>query len=1017
MTFETRYGVLNTNQREAVDEISENLLVIAGPGTGKTELLSMRVANILEQTDTLPSNILCLTFTDSASSNMRQRLRDIIGEEAHRVAIHTFHSFGVEVINQNREYFFRGSEFKPADELSRHQLIQSIFESLDWSNPLASRNNGDFVYLNNVITMISEFKKSGLTVDELRNIVLSNKQIFQEFNPYLTEVFANRVSKSTIPQFAQLSEKISPLSQTNLPDSVSLYTKSLIDSLVEATTQATETGKTNSITAWKTNWCKKDQIGQTVLIDSLNVDKLLASIDIYREYQRALAEAQLYDYDDMILNVIQAINENPDLRANIQEQFQFIMVDEFQDTNLAQLRLLFSIVDKNLTNVMVVGDDDQAIYSFQGADVGNIQRFRDFFVNPRIITLTDNYRSTDLIIKSARSVIKKGVDRLENTISGISKELTAWFEHPDTKVEISEFPTPDSEKVGLIDDILELIKQGAQPEQIAVLARKHNELIELLPYFHDSNIRVNYLKRDNALDHKIIQLLEKLARVVNALRSNDQETANSLLPEIISHPAFNFQPIDIWKLSLSAYRNKLFWIESMLASPVFQPIASWFIELASQPPDGPIEEEFSELLGFPSDKDDQGFHSPLYNYYFSTDKLAENPEAYLDALEAFRTIRDKLIEHFASKSPDLIDFIELIDLYRQSNEQLTVVRQMPDHQVGMVNLMSVHSAKGLEFDHVFIIGATDNNWGEKAGSRSRLIRYPINLPLEPSGNSYDERLRLFFVAMTRARKTLSISYSATTNSQKSSLLVGFIDDSQVVKRSPLETIELATHALEIDWRAKLSQPVTANLKELLAPTLERYKLSATHLNNFIDLRSGGPQGFLLNNLLQLPQGRSASTGYGTAIHSTLQYTHRHFKLEGAMPTIDIIIEKFNEALAKMRLSDTDLQKFTDRGKKTLEAYLDTKADTFTKNQIAELDFANQGVTLGAKSFEKDANGHPVKGGKRHPNLGNHVTVYSNATILGGDTEIGDNCVIGGNVWLIHSVPAGSTVYYNKETKE
>ena len=220
MTFETRYGVLNTNQREAVDEISENLLVIAGPGTGKTELLSMRVANILEQTDTLPSNILCLTFTDSASSNMRQRLRDIIGEEAHRVAIHTFHSFGVEVINQNREYFFRGSEFKPADELSRHQLIQSIFESLDWSNPLASRNNGDFVYLNNVITMISEFKKSGLTVDELRNIVLSNKQIFQEFNPYLTEVFANRVSKSTIPQFAQLSEKISPLSQTNLPEVV-----------------------------------------------------------------------------------------------------------------------------------------------------------------------------------------------------------------------------------------------------------------------------------------------------------------------------------------------------------------------------------------------------------------------------------------------------------------------------------------------------------------------------------------------------------------------------------------------------------------------------------------------------------------------------------------------------------------------------------------------------------------------------------------------------------------------------
>ena len=142
MAFSTRYKTLNKRQKQAVDTIDGPVMVVAGPGTGKTELLGMRVAMILKQTDTLPENILCLTFTDSGAAAMRERLVSIIGPAGYKVAIHTFHSFGSEIISHNREYFYRGAEFRPADELSTYEIIRTIFDELDYKNPLASHHWG-----------------------------------------------------------------------------------------------------------------------------------------------------------------------------------------------------------------------------------------------------------------------------------------------------------------------------------------------------------------------------------------------------------------------------------------------------------------------------------------------------------------------------------------------------------------------------------------------------------------------------------------------------------------------------------------------------------------------------------------------------------------------------------------------------------------------------------------------------------------------------------------------------------
>ena len=954
MDFNTRYAKLNDNQRQAVDYIHGSLLVIAGPGTGKTELLSMRTAQILRQTDTLPNSILCLTFTESGATNMRQRLRQIIGEDAYKIAIHTFHSFGTEIINQHREYFFRGADAQPVDELTQYQIISGILEGLDWRNPLSAKNNGEFVYIKDLIRIISEFKQSGLTPSELRSIIEDNQSTIAEIAPDIQQVFSAKISKKTIELFAPMAEKIAnsiaqnPESKNSkLPASITPYANVLVLSIVHATQEAIEENSTKPLTAWKNKWCEKNANGEFVLKDFTAAEKLSAAIDVYEKYVNILSERSLFDYDDMILSVIQACEFHPELRANLQEQFQFIMVDEFQDTNLAQLRLLFNLTSENddNPNIMAVGDDDQAIFSFQGADVGNIQRFRQHYHDPKIIVLTDNYRSAENILSSARDVITQGADRLENTIDGLSKQLTAHANSEGSKVEIQEFSSVGEERAGIAKQIAELIKNGEKPENITIIARHHKELIEILPHLYKENLFVNYERHDDILEQDIIQILDKLARTVVAISQNNLDVANSLLPEITAHPAFGFSALDIWKLSLQAYKNRQLWLENMLANSVFKEFAEWLLERAKDVPNLPLEEQLDNLLGLTNDESSDLQVNSLANFYFSPEKLDKNPEAYLTILESLRTLRQKLRDRITDKNPTLEDFLEFIDLHISTKTRLTQIRTHASSLSGAINLMTAHKSKGLEFPHVFVIGAIDSAWGEKVRSRSRAIRYPANLQLQPAGATYDERLRLFFVAMTRAKTTLTMTYSQTNDSGSDTIIASFLTNCTptIIPTSddPAEQIELA----ETDWTTRLTSPIVPELKDLLAPALETYKLSATHLNNFLDVSRGGPQNFLLNNLLHFPSAKNSAAAYGTAIHSSLQQAHCSFSADHQLPSTEQILQFFQKSLESQHLPADDFQLYLDKGKSALTAFLNAKSSDFHDTDLAELDFSNQGVII------------------------------------------------------------------------
>ncbi len=966
--FKTRYNKLNSAQKEAVDTIDGPLLVVAGPGTGKTELLSMRAANILRATDTLPENILCLTFTDSGANAMRARLASIIGTDAYKVAIQTFHSFGTEIINHHSEYFYRGADFSPADEVATYSILTDIFEELDYNNPLASKMNGDFTHLRDTAQVISELKQAGLSSSELLQIIDSNEKLLDAVEPELTAIFANRISKTTIALLPPIANKIAELPAPQLPPAIAPLADALALSMARAFDEAVASGKTTPITAWRNTWLEKDARGEFVFKDRKRHAKLRAVAPIYDRYLAEMRQAELFDYDDMILNVVQAIEQYPDLRFNLQERYQYIMVDEFQDTNLAQLRILFNLTDTphgDAPNIMAVGDDDQAIYSFQGADVGNIHRFRKRYPDHASVVLTDNYRSSQTILDRAREIIVQASGRLETSMD-IDKQLQAHTNDTNSQVTLSALPSRQEEFAWIAESIQENITKGIKPSEIAVIARRHSDLIALLPYLNHAGIAVNYERRDNVLDDERIQLLELMTRVCVDIAAGEHDEANSLLPELIAQPMFGFDSEAIWRLSLQAYRNRTNWLEAMLTSPTFQPLAKWLLDRAKASLTEPLETFLDTLIGVPQnytandDTDDDNdavrkptkshrnaFISPFYQYYFNSDILGSSPDTYLTALEALQTLRSKLREGAPDGTLLASDFLMLIDTYRQLNIPVVSIRRASETAQNAINLMSAHKSKGLEFDTVYVINSIDSMWGERVRSRSRLINYPENLAISPNADSYNERIRLYFVAMTRAKRQLYLSYARSDDTAKDTLKASFLAGTnlQEIDRQPSSTAALAEQS-EIAWHDRLTAPINRTMKELLAPTLENYKLSITHLNNFIDITRGGPQNFLLNNLLRFPQAKSANAIYGTLIHTVLQHAHSHLAASGTRKPIEDITGEFIRLLHQQNLSDADLALYSKRGIEALEVFLTAKYDTFAPSQKPELSFAGQGVVLG-----------------------------------------------------------------------
>src|SRR3989344_3316193 len=943
--FERRYSQLNPEQKKAVDTIEGPVMVVAGPGSGKTELLSLRVANILRSVDIRPGNILCLTFTDAAAFNMRQRLVSLLGRDAYRVAIHTFHTFGVEVINRYPEHFYNGAIFLPADDVTQTEILEGIFEELEYGNPLRSEHQNQFVYLNPVKKAIEYLKKAGLTPEEFARILEANKKETVLIDALISKVLTDRVSKKMIPSLESLISELSAIKAEKLPGNFKSLGAVVAQSLIEAVNEASESDSTAPITEWKKEWTTKGDDKLTHLIDISRESRMNELAGVYKAYMTRMHEAGYYDFNDMILDAITMLENNIGARLDLQERYQYLLVDEFQDTNDAQMRLIRLLTDHEVNegrpNIMIVGDDDQAIYKFQGAEISNILQFRTAFRDVALVALKQNYRSTADILAAAGHIIKKGVNRLENILPDIQKDLRAANKQlKDGAIHSKEFVSREAEYQWVVQEIGKLTVSGMPAKEIAVISREHRFLEAIVPYFHAAHISVAYERQQNVLEEPHIIQLISMMRFTDSLMKKSK-SADYLLPEILSYPFWGIDRTKIWELSVKAYSDKAPWLSAMLANGgELKDIADFFIDLGSKATYATAEEILHELVG-----------GPFREFYFGKEKFDRHRADYLRFLSSLQSFVGALREYHRGRPVSASDAVLFVDMH--ISNKLPIANFSPFMNAGdAVQLLSAHKAKGLEFEAVFIINCQEDVW---ASGRSRgQFPLPSNLPIAPAGDTLDDQLRLFYVAITRARRLLYLTSHIFDYKGRESARLGFVaPDETTPPYFNTESVKLGDMGitpeslLSQSWDARYAAPFVADEKALLAPILKEYKLSVTHLQNFLNIADAGPLVFLERNLLRFPEPKSPSGVFGSAFHSAIHRIYQKLKNTQKLPDIDEVGEWFDYYLKDGRLGQQETDMLLKRGLKSLEVYYPAKRDSFSIEDKIEFNFKEQGVVIGS----------------------------------------------------------------------
>ena len=502
--FEKNYKMLNAEQKEAVDTIDGPVLVIAGPGTGKTQLLSTRIANILQKTDTAPENILAMTFTEAGASNMRERLSRFIGTDSFKVGIFTYHGFANEIIQNYREYFTDKNLNEAADELITKEIITKI------SNELPSSSKLKKISISNIASTIKEMKNAYISPDDLRKVAKANISEQEIFNESIKGLRVDgRTFAKVQPFYSAIRENLEnsiskDLNNTKFKSNLYFY----FEKLNEAYLEAEETGKSKPLTDWKNTFLElKDFEDNFQISDTYANKKLLEFADFYKKFNNEMKNRGLYDFNDMILEVIETLEDNDDFRFTLQEKYQYLLLDEYQDTNDSQAKIIELLTNNPVMegkpNVLAVGDDDQAIMAFQGASKSNmIDFYNRFGENTKVINLTKNYRSHGDILTASKNVANTISGRLtKNLPIKIEKDISAEGNFIDREIQLkrTNFESQIAEFSWVAEKISNLIRNGVTPKEIAVIAPKHKILQAFVPYLKNQNVPIYYEKLENIL--------------------------------------------------------------------------------------------------------------------------------------------------------------------------------------------------------------------------------------------------------------------------------------------------------------------------------------------------------------------------------------------------------------------------------------------------------------------------------------------------------------------------------------
>ena len=915
--FAKEYKRLNSAQKQAVDTIDGPLLVLAGPGTGKTQLLSARVANILTKTDTDPANIVCLTFTVNAANNMRERLRSMIGPNANQVVIKTFHSLAADIISSYPEHFYAGAVLNPMSDLAAQEIMLSIFDKLPHDNPLASMYNDKYTHLGNALQAIGRAKDAGLSPDKLRTAVLAHHQELDAIEPAIIDLFAKPLSHKSLESLGANMADLVQAQATPLAESIARLLDDAINSDLP-------TGKTTHTGILKKKLLSNID-GQKIMVRERKANAWWqALIDVYEAYQAVLYKRGYMDYSDMLISVIEALEKDENLRLDLQETVHYLLVDEFQDSNEAQIKLMHLLIDNThieTPNVMVVGDPNQTIYGFNGAMLDNTTDFQMFY-NDRLTTvgLTENYRSSQIILDDSRSVIEQ--------YSDFRPDLLAKNEQSKIAVSYTAYATEADQAVLICKRIQDLLSVQSK-DSIAVLARSHASLTYLAQHLSAENITVNYEHSIDIRTTSCNQLIITVLSLIKAVTEGDRQASNNYLATVLRHPALDIDPSVTWKLALQAKRSSV-WLDLASEQPATASVANWVQHLVSVAASQQLHVVIEQLL---SSEFLPG--RTLYKAFYES----KSAESVITEAQATRQLLALAKQYAQTEHVELDAFLTMV---REATSKLFLFSPTTGHYEHAVTLMSVHGAKGLEFDHVFVLDVDETNWRPKAQ------RYPtpLSLPVHINLDTPADYARLLYVAMTRAKQSLYISYVKRIDSKTTALPTEQLTQ---VAFEEVDPVSNQKRALSEIAQLIPKQPRPKTKQELLDTKLATYSLSATHLSNFLDLSQVAMDTFIEDNLVNFPEPASDVLAHGNAMHAAMELA----QIQASNKKFDLAAIKrlYVRKIADESLTTAVINRLTDRAHTQLDRLFtefDLKLDSNSKPEQSYSATTNEGLRLYGK---------------------------------------------------------------------
>jgi len=906
--FEEEYHRLNTEQRKAVDQIEGPVMVIAGPGTGKTQILSARIGKILlSDAQAEPNNILCLTYTDSGAVAMRKRLSQFIGADAYRVAISTFHAFCNDVIQDNLGLFEKTS-LDPISDLERIELMKELIDSFGKDHPL-KRYRGDVYFeINSLQSLFSMMKREGWTADYICN------KVDEYINDLLNrdEYICKRATKE-----------------------------------------------------YKKGDVRLDKIEE----QKEKMEKLRAACKEFKKFQQMMRSRNRYDFDDMINWVIEAFETNENLLRSYQEQFQYILVDEYQDTSGSQnkiVQLLINYWDK--PNVFVVGDDDQSIYRFQGANVENMLQFADGYKKDLLtVVLTNNYRSVQPILDISKSLIDRNDERLVKQIDGLSKELIASHDaikHLTHSPQVFEYETQRDEMIDVALKVEALIKKGVPGNQIGIIYRENKYGDELTNYLRLKNIPF-YSKRSlNIIDQPFINQLLLLLNYLGA-EHDVPYSGDEMLFEILHFEWLDIPSVEIAKASMQVselkYKGNITSLRQWLVEETFKPQTELF-DIGPHPKikeavgiiEGLIKAVTNETLQTLLEKiiREAGFlsyimHHPEKNW------LMQLLSGFYDHVKE-ETRRNPLV--------GLQEFMNRIELMRKEGLVLPLV-QVAGNEKG-VNLMTCHGSKGLEYDHVLFVGCSSTCWEKKRKPFSGFSFPDTLFSSAAKGNDTEELRRLFYVALARAKKHLYISFPNYTNEGKQLEPSMFIAEIKEHHDLPAEKVLVAADTITgfsvLQFTGRIAPEVQHLDDDIIDRIVLGFQMNVSALNSYLKC----PLGFYYQNVVRIPSPRNEAMEFGSAVHHALEQLFKKMRTKDAFPMLDDFLTDFTWHMKRHRESFTKEQfaRRLEYGQQILSNYYNTYINKWNKIVSIELNVRNvllDEIPLKGKIDKLEFNGKDV----------------------------------------------------------